>query len=133
MSPDFPVTGNTPQPNWGGGVDMFIARVNPAIAGLQALDYSTYIGLDNTIVGYSLAVGPDGSLYVAGYTEGYLPLLPTYTPLQSIYGGGFTDDFLLELSPGATGISGVTVIQSEAKRPPQKERPAGGTIAPIKQ
>jgi hypothetical protein len=126
MSPDFPVAGNPPQPNWGGGIDMFIARINPSIAGIAALDYSTYIGLDNTIVGCCLAVGPDGSLYVGGYTESYLPLLPTYTPLQSLYGGGSSDDFLLVLSPPAGHVTGVTVIQSGTKKP-GRERPGDGT------
>jgi hypothetical protein len=133
MSANFPVTLNAPQPNWGGGVDLFIARINPAIAGLPGLDYSTYIGLDNTMVGCCLAVGPDGSLWTGGYTEGYLPLLPTFTPLQSIYGGGFSDDFLLVLSPPASGITGVTTIQSES-RMPRKERPGvGETTTQIKQ
>jgi hypothetical protein len=35
-------------------------RINPAIAGVEALDYSTYIGLDNTMVGCCVAVGPMG-------------------------------------------------------------------------
>jgi hypothetical protein len=132
MSSDFPVTGNVPQPNWGGGVNLFISRINPAIAGLQALDYSTYIGLDNTIVGCCLAVGPDGSLYVGGYTEAYLPLLPAYTPLQSIYGGGSSDDFLLVLSSPGGNVTGVTTIQSESKTL-RKERPGGGEFTAIKQ
>jgi hypothetical protein len=132
MSPDFPVTGNAPQYTWGGGVDMFIASINPAIAGPQALNYSTYIGLDNTIVGCCLAVGSDGSLFVAGYTEGYLPLLPTYTPLQSLFGGGFSDDFLLVLSPAASGLSGVTTVQSESKSP-RKDRPGAGVTITAKQ
>ena len=125
MSPDFPIGGNPPQPNWGGGVSLFIARINPGIAGLEALDYSTYIGLDNTMVGCCLAVGPDGSLWTGGYTSLYLPLLSGYTPLQSIYGGGFSDDFLLVLSPPASGITGVTTIQAqpEPKKAP-KEKPA---------
>ena len=117
MSSNFPVTGNAPQPTWGGGVDMFVARINPAIAGHAALDYSTYIGLDNTMVGCCVAVGPEGSLFVTGYTEGYLPLLPTYTPIQPLYGGGSSDDFLLVLSPAASGLHGVTTVQSESKTP----------------
>jgi hypothetical protein len=134
MSGDFPVTANAPQSNWGGGVDMFVARINPAIAGLEALDYSTYFGLDNTMVGCCLAVGPDGSLFVAGYTEGYLPLLPTYTPLQSIYGGGFSDDFLMVLSPAASGLTGVTTIQSKSgKRIPDGRPAGGGTLTLVKQ
>jgi hypothetical protein len=131
MSGDFPVT-NAPQPNWGGGVDMFVARVNPAIAGLEALDYSTYFGLDNTMVGCCLAVGPDGSLFVGGYTEGYLPLLPTYTPLQGNYGGGFSDDFLMVLSPAASGLTGVTTIQSETRAAHERPR-GGGTLTVVKQ
>ena len=96
---------------------MFVARINPAIAGHAALDYSTYIGLDNTMVGCCVAVGPEGSLFVTGYTEGYLPLLPTYTPIQPLYGGGSSDDFLLVLSPAASGLHGVTTVQSESKTP----------------
>jgi hypothetical protein len=133
LSSDFPVTSNAPQPNWGGGVDLFIARINPAIAGLPALDYSTYIGLDNTMVGCCLAVGPDGSLWVGGYTEQYLPLLPNYTPLQSIYGGGFSDDFLIVLSPAGSGITGVTTIQSEQRMPRKERPPEGVTTTRIRQ
>jgi hypothetical protein len=132
MSSDFPIA-NAVQPNWGGGVNTFIARINPAIAGLQALSYSTYVGLDNTMVGCCVAVGPDGSLFVGGYTEGYLPLLPTFTPLQPVYGGGSSDDFLLVLSPAASGLSGVTTVQSESTRLPRKERPVGGATSIIKQ
>lgn len=105
MSADFPITLNAPQPNWGGGVDLFVTRFNPAMAGLPALDYSTYIGLDNTMVGCCLAIAADGSLWVGGYTEGYLPLLNTYTPIQSNYGGGYADDFLLVLSPPANPVT----------------------------
>ena len=129
MSPDFPVGGNPPQPNWGGGINLFIARINPTLAGTSGLDYSTYIGLDNTMVGCCVAVGPDGSLYTGGYTEGYLPLLPGYTPLQANYGGGFSDDFILVLSPAASGISGEssssTPIETRILR---RARPAGGGI-----
>jgi hypothetical protein len=131
MSPDFPVDGNPPQSNWGGGVNLFIASVNPTVAGLTGLIYSTYIGLDNTMVGCCVAVGPDGSLYTGGYTEGYLPLLPTYTPLQGNYGGGFSDDFILVLSPvagGVTGVSSTTAPTESETRILRSARPAGGGI-----
>lgn len=121
MSSDFPIA-NAIQPNWGGGVDLFIARINPAIAGLPGLDYSTYIGLDNTMVGCCLAVGPDGSLFAGGYTEGYLPLLPGYTPLQSLYGGGYSDDYLLVLSPPTSGLTAVKTQETHAAPPRQKTR-----------
>jgi len=65
-----------------------------------------------------MVVGSDGSLYVAGATEGYLPLLPGYTPLQANYGGGYADDFLLVLSPAASGLTGATpsVVQADPRK-----------------
>ena len=131
LSPDFPVTGNAPQPGWGGGVNTFITRINPSVAGLAGLDYSTYIGLDNTMVGCCVAVGPDGSLYAGGYTEGYLPLLPNQTPLQSYYGGGFSDDYLIVLSPPGGGVTNVTSIQAEPKTARRERTPAGVIVRPV--
>jgi hypothetical protein len=118
LSSDFPIA-NAIQPNWGGGVNLFVSRINPGIAGLNGLDFSTYIGLDNTMVGCCMAIGKDGSLFISGYTEGYLPLLPGYTPIQPNYGGGFCDDFLLVFSPatGATGpATSELLTQGPAKR-----------------
>jgi hypothetical protein len=128
LSSDFPVTNNVPQPNWGGGIDMFITRINPALAGAAGLDYSTYIGVDSTIVGCCLLVGPDGSLFVSGFTEGYLPLLPGLPdgpPLQGTYGGGYSDAFLLVLSPGS-GLNGGTKTAAQGVEP-SKTRLTGGT------
>ena len=133
MSADFPIAGGAPQPNWGGGVNLFISRINPAIAGLAGLDYSTYIGLDNTIVGCCLAVGSDGSLYAGGYTEGYLPLLPGYNPIQPNYGGGFCDDYLMVLSPGVNATGPATPSTAEiSRKEPVKNGPTGSQAQRIK-
>jgi len=128
LSADFPVTNNAPQPNWGGGIDMFVTRINPGLAGAGGLDYSTYIGVDSTIVGCCLLLGPDGSLFVFGYTENYLPLLPGLPdgpPIQGVYGGGFSDDFLLVFSPGS-GLGGAA---SPAASALPRQVPAGGMPA----
>jgi hypothetical protein len=101
LSPDFPVQ-NAIQPNWGGGIDMFLTRFNPAVAGPAGVDYSTYIGLDGTIVGQALAVDTSNNVYVGGYTEGYLPLVRN--SWQANYGGGFSDGFFFVV-PGGTGAS----------------------------
>jgi hypothetical protein len=74
------------------------------------------------MVGWCLAVGPDGSLFAGGYTEGYLPLLPGYTPLQSLYGGGYSDDYLLVLSPPTSGLTAVKTQETHAAPPRQKKR-----------
>ncbi len=99
LSPDFPVL-NAIQANWGGGIDMFLTRFNPAVAGPAGIDYSTYIGLDGTIVGNTLTVDSSNNLYVGGYTEGYLPLVGN--SWQANYGGGFSDGFFFVV-PGGDG------------------------------
>ena len=99
LSPDFPLV-NPIQGNWGGGIDLFLTRFNPAVPGPGGIDYSTYIGLDATIVGSCLAVDSSNNLYVGGYTEGYLPLVGT--PWQVNYGGGFSDGFYFVV-PGGNG------------------------------
>ena len=98
LSENLPVAGDVPQSVWGNGIDLFVARVNPNVAGTSAISYSTYIGIDSTIVGCCLALGVDGSLYVGGFTEGYLPLVGE-RGVQINYGGGFSDGFLLVFSP----------------------------------
>jgi hypothetical protein len=98
LSPDFPVV-SAIQPNWGGGIDLFLTRFNPAVAGPAGIDYSTYIGLDGTIVGLALAVDSTNNLYVGGYTEGYLPLVGN--SWQMNYGGGYSDGFFFVVPGGA--------------------------------
>jgi len=97
LSPDFPLQ-NPIQGNWGGGVDMFVTRLKLGVPGQAAIDYSTYIGIDATIVGTCLALDSAQNLYVGGYTEGYLPLVGDST--QANYGGGFSDGFYFVI-PGS--------------------------------
>jgi hypothetical protein len=84
-------------------------------------------------VGCCLVIEPNGSLIIGGYTEGYLPLLPTYTPLQSIYGGGFSDDFLLVLSPPSSPVTPAqtTAPTPETRELPRKERLRPGLPSPV--
>jgi len=96
LSGDFPTTFDAPQPAWGGGVDIFVTKLRPGVSGLAGLQYSTYVGGTNVNVGYGLAVGPDGTAYVAGATEGLLPIWPN--PSQGSYGGGSSDGFVLVIS-----------------------------------
>jgi len=96
QSSDFPVLAAV-QPQWGQGIDVFITKFKPGVAGLAALQYSTYMGFANVNVGYALAVGPDNNLYVAGSTQGGFPIWPN--PSQGSYGGGASDGFLMVISP----------------------------------
>ncbi len=93
LSSDFPITSNAPQPTWGQGIDIFLTRLQPHVAGRAALQYSSYFGGATINTGLALAVGPDGTAYAGGWTEGELPTAPNAT--QAGYGGGASDGFLL--------------------------------------
>jgi hypothetical protein len=96
LSDDFPTTGNAPQSVWGQGIDVFVTKLKPHVPGTAGLQYSTYIGSTNVNVGYALAVGSDGTTYVAGATEGLLPV--GLNASQPTYGGGASDGFVVVIS-----------------------------------
>ncbi len=93
LSPNFPITQNAPQPSWGQGIDIFLTKLQPHVAGPGALQYSTYFGGATVNTALALAVGPDFTAYVAGWTDGELPTQPNSS--QGAYGGGASDGFLL--------------------------------------
>ena len=86
LSPDFPITSNAPQPHWGQGIDIFLVKLTPHIAGPSALQYSTYLGGATVNTGLALTVGPDGTAYAAGKTGGELPT--TSNAAQGGFNGG---------------------------------------------
>lgn len=92
MSSDFPVTSNAPNPNWGNGVDVFLTKLKTGVSGTAALQYSTYLGSDSVNVSYGLALAPDGTVYIAGYTIGLWPTTGNVT--QNGFGGGYSDGFI---------------------------------------
>jgi hypothetical protein len=93
LSPDFPITSNAPQPQWGQGIDIFLVKLTPHVAGPSALQYSTYLGGATVNTGLALTVGPDGTAYAAGKTGGELPT--TSNAAQGGFNGGAADGFLL--------------------------------------
>lgn len=93
LSSDFPITSNAPQPSWGNGIDIFVTKLKPHVAGPSALQYSTYIGGATINTGLAIVVGPDGTAYAAGKTEGELPT--SGNAPQGGYGGGAYDGFVL--------------------------------------
>lgn len=95
LSPDFP-TANAIQAGWANGIDIFLTKFRPGVAGKGALQYSTYLGLSSIYVPTGMAVGPDGTAYVVGYAGVGLTSSP-----NALQGGGFagsTDGFLLVVS-----------------------------------
>jgi uncharacterized repeat protein (TIGR01451 family) len=109
VSPDFPVTSNAVQHTYGGGStgcvvstgtcgDVTISKLN---TGLTALQYSTYLGgTGDENPGLSIAVDPNGYMYVTGQTDS--PNFPLVDPLQAAYGGGSSDAFITQITPTGT-------------------------------
>jgi len=96
LSKDLPVTSNAPLPVWPQGVDIVAAKVIPHVSGFSGFGYVTYFGGPSINSGQTLAVAPDGTLYVAGFTGGVLTT--TSNAVQGSYGGGTKDGFLFVLS-----------------------------------
>jgi RHS repeat-associated protein len=72
-SKDFPTTSNAYQPTFtppacGGYASAFVTKLNPALSGLSALQYSTYLGGNTGEVTYGIAVDATGNIYVTGNT-----------------------------------------------------------------
>ena len=106
-SSDFP-TVDAFQPEFGGGFnDVFIAKVD--LAG-SSLVYSSYLGgsSDDELFGTStVAVGSDGSAYVAGVTESVD--FPTAGPFQAESAGGRAG-FVSKVSPEGSALDYSTYI-----------------------
>jgi hypothetical protein len=93
LSPDFPITQNAPVAAWPQGIDIFVTKFQPHVAGKSALQYSTYFGGATINAGLAIAVDPNFTAYVAGWTAGEFPA--SVNSSQGAYGGGASDGFLL--------------------------------------
>jgi uncharacterized repeat protein (TIGR01451 family) len=95
-SPNFPTTPGAFQTT-AGGVDAFVTKVNPAGS---ALLYSTYLGGPGLELGIALAIGGDGSAYVAGRgSTGF----PSVNPLPP--SGDGDDAFIAKLNPSGSALA----------------------------
>ena len=99
LSPDFPITADALQPQFGNGAEAFLVKFNPAVTGAAALLYGTYIGAGGFHVSTGVAVAPDGSMYTGGYTtdalDGIAPVRDA--AYQPGFNGGFTDGFVVSV------------------------------------
>jgi RHS repeat-associated protein len=98
-SGNFPVTAGSYQPNWSGGEDVFVTKLNPSASGLI---YSTFLGSAWSDLGQGIGVDGSGNIYVTGLTNNSgFPLLGAY---QTATRGGY-DGFITKLNPVATGAA----------------------------
>jgi hypothetical protein len=99
-SGDVYVTGQTKSTNfpmatgYSGGFDVFVSKI---AADGSSLIYSTYIGGTGDDSGNAIAVDGSGNAFVAGGTKSSTDF-PTQNALQSLFGGGSVDAFVLEIA-----------------------------------
>lgn len=102
MSNDFPLAGPSWQSEIPGFTSAFVAIIDPALSGLDQLVYATYLGgsgLDGVTAGY---LGPDGRLWLTGYTTSQdLPVTPGAAQLAL---AGSVDSFLMVVDPSQAGV-----------------------------
>jgi hypothetical protein len=96
ISANFPATADAPQPGWGGGIDVFVTKLQWGATGPSRLIWSTYFGGTGSNSGLALVVGTDGTVYVAGYAGSQFPASSNAT--QGAFDGGFSDGFYLAIS-----------------------------------
>jgi hypothetical protein len=118
LSKDLPVAGDVPQANWGGGTDLFLAKITPGTAGMAGLQYSTYLGATNTYVPTAVAVGPDGTAYAVGY--GGIGLPTSANASQGGYAGGVSDGFLAVFGPSSTSSVHPSTVSSGPRVAPAR-------------
>ena len=103
-SSDFPTTKNAAQPANGGGIDAFVAKLNPTGSSLV---YSTYLGGSNIEDGYGIAVDSAGNAYVIGDTDSD-DFPTTKNAAQPANGGGsgggIVDAFAAKLNPAGSAF-----------------------------
>ncbi|MET0622748.1 MAG: SBBP repeat-containing protein, partial [Pyrinomonadaceae bacterium] len=103
-SANFPVAGGA-QASHGGSDDAFVLKLN---ASGSAIVYATYIGGAREDFGQAIAVGADGSAYVAGRTfSANFPV--TAGALQTANAGNY-DAFAAKLSPDGSALVYATYL-----------------------
>lgn len=97
ISTDFPVTPDAGESTFGDGVEGFLVKFNPTVAGSGALEYGSYFGTTGFHVATGIAVGPDGSMFIGGYTTDALFGVGTglNNGYQQGFGGGYSDSFVI--------------------------------------
>jgi hypothetical protein len=104
-STDYDVTPGAFQTTSGGGVDVFVTKLN---ATGTALVYSTYIGGSRDEVGFGIAVDGSGNAYVTGVTDS-----PNYDVTPGAFqttNGGLADVFVTKLNAAGTDLVYSTYI-----------------------
>jgi len=108
-SADFPVTAGALQGVISGPTDGFITSFNPT---LTATNWSTYLGGSAAENANSIAVGPNGNVYVVGLTNS--PDFPTTAGVINPAALGGVDGFVTEIAANGTAVISSTYLGTNA-------------------
>jgi hypothetical protein len=103
-STNFPTTPGAFQTTFGGNVDAFVTKLNPAGS---AMVYSTYLGGSDYDSGSGIAVDSAGNAYVVGVTAS--TDFPTMNPFQR-FNHGNGDAFVAKLTPSGSALVSSTYL-----------------------
>jgi hypothetical protein len=106
-SRDFPVTENAMTKSLPGGPGGFVAKINPSISGPSGLEYSSYVASGGTQTAYGVDVDSKGTVYVAGFSTGYL--FEPFGGAQRPSALGNADAFVMGFNPCSISVSPVAV------------------------
>jgi hypothetical protein len=95
-SDSFPTAGVSVEPNYHGGGDGFVARLNTE-AGSAALEYSSYLGGGGEDQATNVAIDSSGRIIITGWTMSQD--FPVSADAMQAHYGGNTDVFISILEP----------------------------------
>ena len=96
-SVDLPVTSNALTISRTGGQDGFLLKLDPSAAGARGMAYSSYVASSGTQVSYGVDVNAQGTIYLAGFSNGAIFDALQGTPKTTAAGN--TDAFLMGINP----------------------------------
>ncbi|MBL8177377.1 MAG: SBBP repeat-containing protein [Bryobacterales bacterium] len=100
-SDDFPASGTPYRDFLASFFDGFLVAIDTRIPGLNGIQYGSYLGGNGADHPRAMGIGPDGKIWIAGYTfSADLPV--TDTAVQRTYSGN-ADLFLMAIDPTVTG------------------------------
>src|SRR5690606_27134393 len=110
QSANFPITANAFQNTLAGNQDACVFKMNST---LTQLIWSTYLGGANDDAGYSIKIDDAGDVLVCGGTTSFdFPITPN--AYNATYRGGFSDGFIVKLTPAGDSLITSTYIGTTA-------------------